>query len=86
MDHVQTINLEKMISRHLILYVSSDWMSWRHSIRESQESGDQIECRRLIDLIEMLTSHCQLGKAHFIHGIVAFNVSTNMSVIIMFRK
>ena len=86
MDRVQTINLEKMISRHLILYVSSDWMSWRHSIQESQESGDQIECRRLMDWTEMLTSHCQLGKTHIIFGIVVFNVPTNMPVIIMFRK
>jgi len=84
MDRVQTINLEKMISRHLILYVSSDWISWRHSIQESQESGDQIVCRRLIDWTEMLTSHCQLGKCQIILGIVLFHVSTNMSVIIMF--
>jgi len=84
MDRVQTINLEKMISRHLILYVSSDWMSWRHSIQESQGSGDQIECRQLIDWTEMLTSHCQLGKTQLIYGIVVFNVLTNMPVIIMF--
>ena len=82
MDRVQIISLEKMISRHLILYVSSDWMSWRHNIQALQESGDQIECRQLIDWTEMLTSHCQLGKTQIIFGIVVFNVL----VIIMFRK